>query len=253
MKRFKIMGVVLLAVFAFSAIAAMAAQAEEAPYWSIEGTRLAAGKTAEITAKQAGSPGSQELIAGPVKITCTELKLKGGAVLLGSNGGASSEPGRSDETIEYSNCTGTGIGTPCQVNNGTAGKIVTEPLTNELVYARNSLVVVFAPASKKKLAVIHFVGTGCTVTEAPVNGVAAAGVYTDATPRVLLELPEVVTQAKSWILKLIRTTTTKIWLIKGGTGSEVTTEELTYDGTSGTLAGEVLLELTSGKLWSPLL
>jgi hypothetical protein len=253
MKRFKLTGVVLLAVFAFSAIAATAAQAEEAPYWSIEGTRLVAGKTAEITAKAVTN---QTLTAGPVTITCTGLELQKGAVLLGSNAG---EPGKNDETIQYTGCTQTGGGTPCKIilkAGGEEGKITTEPLTSELAYAENkkSLVVVFAPASKKKLAVIHFEGTGCTVTEAPVDGVAVAGVYTDATPPVLLELPNAVTQAKSWILKIINKATTNIWLIKGGTGAAVATEELTYNGTAGTtLAGEALIELTSGKLWSPLL
>jgi len=43
--------VALLGVFAFSAVAAAAAQAEEAPFWSIGGTRLEEGKTHYITAK----------------------------------------------------------------------------------------------------------------------------------------------------------------------------------------------------------
>ena len=49
--RVRLMLVALLGVFAFSAVAAAAAQAEEAPFWSIGGTRLEEGKTHYITAK----------------------------------------------------------------------------------------------------------------------------------------------------------------------------------------------------------
>ena len=151
MKRAKTMGVVLLALFAFSAVAATVAQAEEAPYWSIEGTRLAAGKTAEITAKAFSA--TQVLTAATVKVTCKKLELVKGAVLLGSNAG---EPGKSDETIKYNECTVTGNGEPCEVESPGKGEIVTEPLTNELAYASNkkSLVVEFKPVKGKKLAVI---------------------------------------------------------------------------------------------------
>jgi hypothetical protein len=71
MRRFKLTGVVLLAVFAFSAVAATAAQAEEAPYWSIEGTRLAAGKTAEITGKAIGT---LTMTAATGIVTCKAVK-----------------------------------------------------------------------------------------------------------------------------------------------------------------------------------
>jgi hypothetical protein len=40
-----------VAVFAFGCAAATVAHAEEAPLWSVEGARLAAGQTREITAK----------------------------------------------------------------------------------------------------------------------------------------------------------------------------------------------------------
>jgi hypothetical protein len=74
----------------------------------------------------------------------------------------------------------------------------------------------------------------------------------------LLEVPNAVAQAKSFILQLTGTSTTSIWLIKGGTGQAFTTEELSYDGTSAKAEGEMLLLLaTNGvsneKLWSPLL
>jgi hypothetical protein len=247
MKRFKLTGVVLLAVFALSAIVATAAQAEEAPYWSIEGTRLAAGKTAEITAKQVGN---QTLTAGTDVVTCAAFKLKPGAVILGSNAG---EPGKSDETIEYSGCTVTGNGTGCKV---VGEKVPTEPLTNELAYAENkkSLVVEFTPVTGKTLAVLKFEGSTCSVTETSVKGVAVAQAWTDSGGAAgeLLTLPNTVAQAESFILKLPNLAKNKIWLIKGGVGAAVE-EETTAFGAEASLGGEALIKLASGKLWSPLL
>ncbi len=49
--RVRLMLVALLGVFAFGAVAAAAAQAEEAPFWSIAGARLEENKTHNITAK----------------------------------------------------------------------------------------------------------------------------------------------------------------------------------------------------------
>jgi hypothetical protein len=40
MKRSRLIGVALLAVFALGAVVASAAQAEEAPFWTVKGTRL---------------------------------------------------------------------------------------------------------------------------------------------------------------------------------------------------------------------
>ena len=45
MTRFRLIGVTLLAMFALGAVAASVAQATEAPYWMINGTRLAKGAT----------------------------------------------------------------------------------------------------------------------------------------------------------------------------------------------------------------
>jgi hypothetical protein len=252
MSRFRLTGVVMLVVCAFCAVVAVAAQAEEAPYWSIEGTRLAAGKTAEVTAKAVGN---QTLTAGLVVVTCTSAKLKPGAVLLGSNAG---EPGKSDEVWELSGCSVSGNGTGCKV----AGeKITSEPLTDELAYAENkkSLVLELTPVTGKTIAVLKFEGSGCSVTETSLKGVLVAEVWTDedGVAGELLTLPDTVEQAESFILKLTGTAKTKIWLIKGGTGASVE-DETTAFGVEAAGAGELLILLatngvSNGKLWSPLL
>jgi len=251
MTRIKTIGLALLAVFAFSAVAATAAQAEEAPYWSIEGTRLAAGKTFELVAK---AKGNQVLTAGTTTVTCTAFSLNPGAVLLGSNAG---EPGKSDETIKYTGCTVAGQGSTCAVENGT---VETAPLTNELAYASNkkSLVVEFVPVTGKTLATLKFTGTCAIGLSTKVTGVAVAGAFTDAEPPVLLELPNAVASASSFLLKIVETSSTKIWLIKGGTGTEVETEELNSFGVGSHLAGTALIQLAVhgtpvSTKWSPLL
>jgi len=254
MQRVKTIGVILLALFAFSAVAATAAQAEEAPYWSIEGTRLAAGKTFEITAKQYKA-NNQVLESNGLVVTCPAVEVLKGSVLLGSNAG---EPGKSNEILKYSGCTQEGNGTGCTVTNG---EVVTNALTNELAYAKNkkSLVVEFTPGVKHVLAVIKLTGgTSCTKgTEDQVTGQAVAEVLTDPG-EVLLELPNVVAQAESFLLRLPNVTSTTFWLIKGGVGTEVTSEELTAFGHPATLAGTALILLAEKgvsvkKLWSPLL
>jgi hypothetical protein len=256
MSRMKLTGAVFLALFALGAVSATAAQAEEAPYWSIEGTRLTAGKTTEIIAKGVSSA---VFDIGPSDVTCTAGKLKAGAILIGSNAG---EPGKTEGVTEFSGCTVTGNGSPCEVNNGTAGDLTTEPLTGELAYAENKKSLVGLTRAKKGKALVKakFSGSGCTVLEAPVDGTIVGGIYTDVggSAGVLLELPNPVTQAESFIVKSIGTSKTNVWIITGGTGAAVTTEEINYGGTEGSLEGETLGSLaTNGvgnkKLWSPLL
>jgi hypothetical protein len=242
-KRMSLTGGVLLTLIALSTVGATAAQAEEAPYWSIEGTRLAAGKTAEVTAKAVTN---KTFIAGTVTVTCSKGELEKGAVLVGSEPG---EPGKSEGVVKLSGCTVTGNGEPCEVPNG---EIVTHPLVGELVYASNkkSLVGVASPTTGKKIATLKFSGRGCKETEVAAEGSIVGGILTDPG-EVLLELPNTVAQAKSFLGKTIVASRTKIWLIKGGAGSEVETAELKAFGHEATLAGTDLASLVSGKAWAP--
>jgi hypothetical protein len=245
--RMKLIGVALLATFALGAVTATTAQAEEAPYWSIEGTRLAAGKTAEVTAKAVSD---KTVTAGGVTVTCTGGKLKAGAVMIGSNAG---EPGKAEGVIELTGCTVSGNGEGCEVPGG---DITTEPLTGELAYAKNkkSLVGVTTPKKGKTFVSMRFEGSGCTTQEAILKGSIVGGIFTDSSGRAgeLLELGESVAQATSFIGKASGTARSEVWLITGGSGKAVEVE-LTAFGTEAALAGEDLASLVSGKLWSPLL
>src|SRR6202041_1574177 len=114
--------VALLAMLAFGGLAAAAAQAEEAPFWTRERGSLGQGETHFITGK---SYKETSFTALGVTTSCPTVTLKEG-VLLGSNAG---EPGTNDEVIEFSGgCTQTGNGTSCTV----VEPIVTKPVKSGL-------------------------------------------------------------------------------------------------------------------------
>jgi hypothetical protein len=251
MQRFRLTAIALLAVFALGAVVASAAQAEEAPYWTVGGTRLEAGQTHFITAKEV----KPFLLSGAgVEIECTETNLLPGAVLLGSEAG---EPGTNDETVTFKACTvkKNGTGSEC-------GK-VTEPintvnLKSELVEdkTKTKLLVLFEPASGATLATLTF-PAGCKVTEIKVTGSVLAEVINESTGKPV-ELPNPKEQAKSWELKFPATQPVDIWLIKGGVGKEVEAKALETNALPATLSGTALVLLANAKgetentEWSPL-
>jgi hypothetical protein len=245
MKHVIVMTGALLTMIALSAARTAAAQAEEAPYWTIEGTRLAAGKTAEVTAKALTS---KVLTAGTTEIACTRGELAKGSVLVGSNAG---EPGKSEGIVKLSGCRVTGNGEPCEIASPGKEEVATAPLVGELGYATNkkSLVGVASPKKGKIFATIKFTGSGCKETETEIRGSIAGGILTDG--EVLLELPNAVAQATSFIGKSLDQTKSNVWLIKGGVGSEVETEELNAFGHEAKLSGTDLASLASGKDWAP--
>ena len=189
--RVRLMLVALLGVFAFSAVAAAAAQAEEAPFWSIGGTRLAEGKTHYITAKVYNVTGNEEGFtlrseSGQV-VHCPFIKLKEG-VLLGSKEG---NPGTNDEVIEFfgekgKECTVTGNGSPC----APVEPIVTNSVKSELVESEKSttaaLLVEFFTTSGP-FVTLKFVGSGCLVKETQVSGKVAGEVREDPNNGTLRE------------------------------------------------------------------
>jgi hypothetical protein len=258
MRRLSLIGMAVLGMFAFGGVVAVVSRAEGtegAPYWSIEGTRVAAGKTFEITAKSESA--QQMLSAATDTVECATLKLKPGAVLLGSNG---NEPGRGAGTIQYGKCKVTGNGTGCLVENESAE---TEPLMIELAYAENkkSLIIEWDPVKGRILATLHFkaeAGGSCTVATTKVTGLVVAKVLTDAPNPVLLELPNHVTQTAGWIAESPSTPIRHIWLITAGTGTLFETEELNAFGVTSVYTGAGLVSLTVHGTsltseWGPLL
>ena len=263
--RVRLMLAALLGVFAFSAVAAAAAQAEEAPFWSIGGTRLEEGKTHYITAKVYNVTGETEgfTLAAPTGqvIHCPFIRLKEG-VLLGSKAG---NPGTNDEVIEFFGnaekpCTVTGNGTGCKVKE----PIVTNPIKSELVESEKSTTAALLTeffTSSGPFVKLEFTGP-CAEAETLVSGKVAGEVREDpnnGTLGAVVKLPNEKKEAKSWLLHFPATAIKHVWLIKGGLGEE-TKMELVSFGEASTLTGTALLLLanakketeTEGPPWSPL-
>ena len=241
--------VTLLAVFAFSALTAAAAQATEVgPFWSVKGTRLGAGETRNVVAKAVTK---QTLTAGSDKVICEEVEAKPGVIL----GTAEGEAGKNGETLRYSKCKVEGNGSACKVEKE---EISTNSLKSELVEdaaTKKILLVDFLPATGKTFAEIKFEGT-CSIKSTKVTGVdVLAEVLTDPG-ELTIELGGTSRgSAKSWRLKIEEPQPTGFWLIKGGVGSEVkigSEEKLEAFGAKAELKGTALIELESGEEWSPL-
>jgi hypothetical protein len=249
MKQSRLIGVALLAVFALGAIAASAAQAEEAPYWTVNGTRLEAGQTRFITTKE-----SKPFVLGGdgLTITCTETNVLPHGVLLGSNAG---EPGTDDETASFKVCKAEGNSvSKC---GALFEPINTTNLKSELVLdkTKTKLLTLFQPRSGSLLATIKFEAcefkvTGSFLVEA-LNSKEEA--ITTSTPKE---------QAASGYLRFPAAQPVEVWLIKAGTGSLITAKPLEIAGAPLTLSGQILILLaelnskdelvSTGEEWSAL-
>jgi hypothetical protein len=252
MKRLRSTGVALLVLYALGAVVASAAQAEEAPFWTVGGTRLGAGQTHFIGAKEAGTV---VLAFDGVAITCKEADVEKGAALLGSSAG---EPGTSSERVTFSACKVEG-----NEKGGNACTEVTEPiatknLRSELVEdkTKTKLLLLLQPASGSLFAELNF-PKGCKFEAIPVAGSLLAAVINEKTGEPV-ELPNPKEQAKSWELGFPAIQPVDVWLIKGGVGKEVETKEFEGDGSPVTLSGTALVSLANAKgetetaEWSPL-
>ncbi len=269
--RVRLMLVTLFGVLALGALTAAAAQAVEAPRWSIGGTDLAEGKTHFISAKIYSKVFA--LRAGNVTIECEVVKLKEGS-LLGSSPG---NPGTNNEVIEF---------TKCKVSGKSSGKVIekckvvepviTVPVRSELVETEKavpgtsgSLLVLFAPAEGTSFTTLKFTtetGGNCP-PETKVTGQVIGQVLTDPNkpPELgkLVELPAVNSaEAKSWLINFPSTPITKVTLIKNGEKTEVTDKGLEFFSEPAVLEGTALILLAkreaNGELvseetnWSPL-
>jgi len=255
MKRFRIIGLALLAVFALSAVMSSAAQAETAPFFTINGTRLAAGKTHNIDARaKPGGGGFALTVTGTgVSVTCTEFSIEKG-VLLGSNAG---QPGKDNEIAKFGNCSAAGNGSECKVKQ----PIKTNPLSSELVESASGtqLLEEFKPTTPPVFVVLEF--EKCTVVNGAVSaeGSAAAEYRLDNVGEGKVELGQTPEEATSWIVKFPATPITSVLLINSSGTRESTTVGLTVATIASTLEGSVLtllanakFEPESGVKWSPL-
>jgi hypothetical protein len=264
MKRFRMIGVAVLAVMALGAIAASGAQAETAPFFSIGGARLAAGKTHNIAA-HGTKPFELVTPANSSKIVCENLTVENG-VLLGSEAGTQ---GKADQISKFENCTlKEGNGAPgCHLaategGEATSTTITTNPLHGELVEnveaskAGKKLEELYTPASGSIFVTIFFGGTGCTVKATKVTGSTAAAILTDPG-EASIELPGPTAENTSFITSFPTTPITSVWLVSGGVGKIVKVGQEAFTNPSEQF-GTALISLANSKgvaentRWSPL-
>jgi hypothetical protein len=263
MKRYKLIGVTLLAVFALGAVVASGAQAESAPFFTIKGNRLAAGRTHNIDARATASF-KLTTASGSSTITCTGLGTVGG-VLLGSNLGTQ---GSANQVTVFSGCTLVGNGSACHLANEEGGVvtevITTNPIKSELVenvegtHGGKRLLEVFSPASKALGFVkLNFGGT-CTIKSTIVEGSTVAEVVLDAAGEGNIELGQPAVERTSWKIRFPSTPIKQVWLVSNGvgkiveTGQESFNEESIQTGTALTLLASTKYEPEPSALWSPL-
>jgi len=220
MKRFRLIGVALLALFALGAVASSAG-AETAPSFTVNGTRLIAGKTHNIQARVfSGHSFILTNSTQSVVITCTKFTLETG-VLLGSNPGL---PGKDNEVVVFSGCTLAGNGTECKLESEI---IKTEPLVSEQVESLvntkeggKQLLEEFRPAKPANgFVTLKFSGAGCTVSETIVSGSVAAESLEDPSEGKV-ELGQTPHESTSWLVKFPTTPIRRVWLIAGTGGKE---------------------------------
>jgi hypothetical protein len=256
-------GVAVLAVMALGAVVASGAQAESAPFFSIGGVRLAAGKTHNFEA-HAIKPFELITPANTSNITCTALHVEQG-VLLGSEPGTQ---GKNDQVSKFEGCKlieGNGAPT-CHLAATEGGAetttITTNPLHGELVEnveaskAGKKLEELFTPASGSIFVTIFFGGENCTVKATKVTGSTAAEIVTDPS-EANIELPGPTPEATSFIVRFPKPIITSVWLVSGGVGKIVKVGQEAFTNPSEQF-GTALVLLANSKFeseridWSPL-
>ncbi len=245
----------LLALCAVVATVTPAAQATSAPFWSINGTRLAAGQTHNISGR-AAAPFVLATAAVGSKIECKKLKLKE-AVLLGSN---ENNPGTNNEVIVFEECAVLeGNGHPnCKL---TATSLTTNSLKSEVVERAESpkiLLTEFFPAKGLAFMTLRFEGSECKVKETVVDGDVAAEDTTDTLSEECVEAGQAPKEATSWDFRFPETPIKKIILVKEGVATEKTLETLEAFSDPSVQTGTALVLLANSKFeseeknWSPL-
>ncbi len=241
-------------------VAPAPAQAAAAPFWSVGGTRLAAGVTHNIAAKgykEKGFTISFQLGVGElVKVTCAALTAEK-AVLLGSSKG---EPGRDGGSIKFSGCAlEEGNGYPkCEIEPTITTRLGSELVENVVSgEGGKQLLEEFFPETGSKFMTLKFKPqTSCTVAEIGITGKAVGEVLTDPGEEKI-ELGQTAKEAASWLLKFPAAPIHTVWLIANEVGKEASTELVAFAETVF-LAGTVLTSLANSKFepeetkWSPL-
>jgi hypothetical protein len=243
-----------LAVFALGAVAVASAQAgpTEGPFWKVNGKRLSANETREVTVKAFEGTKNPltleaELLGIKAKIECKLASVAKGSFLAGG------APATSRGVAEFSDCTVVNNGEGCKVNE----PVKTEPGRSELVYndeaktVGEKILVEADPeaGTEAKYVTVHFEGAKCVVKETEIGkGLALGEAFTDPTTDGGKE-EQVTLKTAEQSSALIRAPDSEksIYLLKGTTLELVEIKPFKAFGNEAKITGTVLVLLTDGE------
>jgi hypothetical protein len=204
--------------------------------------RLKKGQSLIITVQ---SNKNYVLANGVQTLNCTKQKDNEAAALEGSEEGTS---GTSSQTIEFEGCTVEGNGTPCEPEKGI---IKTEPTTSVLDFANEKSVKgekvleTFKPTSGAVFTKIKFVGSGCKITEAAVEGSVAGTTQTESGAAVTVEENEELTSGEKEGFNSIEFPETKLkveWTEKEGKREKVETSLKSFGKAATKFTGQTRIK-----------
>jgi hypothetical protein len=270
MRRIRILVLAALAVFALGAFTSTAAQASEGPFYRVcqkvaaglngsfmdnectkPGTtlngwnkiRLMEKETTEIEAKAA----SKEFVLanGVQTLRCKKMTVEKGAVIIGSTG---ANAGGGEGVGVFEECTIEGNGAGCEVEGK---KIKTEPVKVTLDFAKEIPVkgdvhlIMFAPVTGNVLTKLKFVGTGCTLITATIEG--KGGGQLDNGKQELLKLEENEELSAKNLVRFPTTLIKEEWVEKGGKREKIAMGIKSFGKAVTKAEGELTGTLVSGN------
>jgi hypothetical protein len=247
MKQIKLALLALTAIFAVSAFGASAAQAAQGPYYKVGGARLLEGESKEVKAK-AAEP--YVLKAGTISIECKKQGLKAGAKILGSTG---KEPGKSAEFVEFSECTVTGNGAGCKVEEPIVTKEVESDLGYETAARTGKIYVWFDPSEDfAEFVKLNFPTASCEVKATSVTGSICGEAWTGGAAGNAITVGAEPAEAKVGEVKFPAVAIKKCFVEETVGGVTTVTDEkpaLKAFGVAATLQGRSEQTLVGEPVW----
>jgi hypothetical protein len=187
-RKLKVIGLALMAVCAFAAVSAGAAQA--APQWKIEGTTLPVGTTQEVEISAVTTPFTLEVVGLGINLKCTNIDGKGTINNVTTSGVTTGEDAIPAGVV-FTGCEVENAPAKCQVDStsstgvtGAIGTITTEPVTTKLKTVAGEVYDVFSPPASGVFARIMISakeGQSCAVSgNYEVKGTAAQTLGSEA-------------------------------------------------------------------------
>jgi hypothetical protein len=226
MRRIGRVGAISVIALVLGAAAAWAAGS--GLIWKVEGKKLEAGKTEQVTAKQSGIYQFKGKMFGSTSVTITCKHQTDSGDIIGG------EPGAGEAKIEYRECSS---------QSCTPHEPIAAEVNSELVYFESEGKRFFGDLFTPKSAPV-FSRITCSSTSVNIEGEEMAEMLNEKDERVEAGKE---TELKKGFVKFLGTSTQEYTNYKNEHG----TAALTVEGNPATVEGTTEASLTSGKKVSP--